>query len=87
MILIVEVVMGIIQEVFKGMGDQMMAIIEGETLGVKIIIGIGVGHMRDRTEIEGTVEALVIVDQGQVQGLPQIEIRLDVSSVGNMITL
>ena len=25
------------------------------------MLGIGVGHMKDRTEIEGTVEALVTV--------------------------
>ena len=56
-------------------------------LGVKITTGIGVGHMRGRTEIEGTAEALVIVDQGQVQGLLQIEIRLDVWNVGDMIIL
>ena len=30
--------------------------------------GIGVGHMKDRTETEGTVEALVTTDQSQVQG-------------------
>ena len=85
MILIIEVVRGIIQEVIKGMGGQIIAITEGETLEVKITIGIGVGHMKDRTEIEGTVDALVIVDQGQVQGQLQIEIGLDALSVGNMI--
>ena len=42
--------------------------IEGETLGIKIMIEIVVGHMKDGTEIEGMVEALIIVDQGQVQG-------------------
>ena len=31
------------------------------------MIEIGVGHTKDRTEIEGMVEALVTVDQGQVQ--------------------
>ena len=44
MILIVEVAMGIIQEVTKGMGDQIITITEWETLEVKIMIGIGVGH-------------------------------------------
>ena len=43
--------------------------------------------MRDKTEIEGTVEALVIADQGQVQGHQQIETGLDALSVGSMITL
>ena len=70
------------------MGGQIIVVItEGETLGVKIMIGIGVGHMKDRTEIEETVEALVTVDQGQVQGLLQIEIGLDALSVGNMTIL
>ena len=32
------------------------------------MIETGVVHMKDRTEIEGIVEALVRVDQGQVQG-------------------
>ena len=68
MILIIVVATGIIQEAIKGMGDQIITIIEGETLGIKIMIETGVGHMRDRTEIEGMIEALVTVDQGQVQG-------------------
>ena len=32
------------------------------------MIEIGLGHMEDRTEIEGTIEAFVTVDQGQIQG-------------------
>ena len=40
-----------------------------------------------QTEIEGTVEVLVIVDQGQVQRLLQIEIGLDALSVGNTMIL
>ena len=46
--------MGIIQEVIKGMGDQIITIIEGETLGIKITIETGAGHMnrqnRDRRD-------------------------------------
>ena len=42
------------------------------------MIGIGVGHTKDRVKIEGAEEALAIVDQGQVQGQVQIEIKLDV---------
>ena len=68
MIPIIEVAIVIIQEVIKGMGDQIIITIEGETLGIRIIIETGVGHMKDRTEIEGMVETLVTVDQGQVQG-------------------
>ena len=87
MILIIEVATGIIQGVIKGMGGQIITIIEGETLEVKIMIGIGVGHTRDRTEMERTVEALVTVDQGQVQGQLQIEIGTDALSLGNTIIL
>ena len=86
MILLIEAATGIIQEVVRGVGDQII-IIEGETLAVKIMIEIGVGHMKDRTETEGTIEALVTADQGQVQGQLQIEIGLDALSVGNMIIL
>ena len=60
--------MGIIQEVVRGIGDQIIIIIEGETLEDKITIETGVGHMEDRTEIEGTAEVLVTVGQGQLQG-------------------
>ena len=48
------------------------------------MIGIGVGHMRNKIETEGMIEVLVTVDQGQVQGQPQIGIGSDVSSVGSM---
>ena len=51
------------------------------------MIGIGVGHMKDRIETEGMIEALVTVDQDQGQEQLQIGIELDVSNVGNMITL
>ena len=69
MILIIEVVTDIIQEVIKGMGDRIIIrTIEGEMLEIKIMIEIGVGHTKDRIEMEGMVEALVTVDQGQVQG-------------------
>ena len=53
MILIIEVVMDIIQEVVKGMLDLIITIIEGEIREVKIMIGIGVGHTKDRIDIEG----------------------------------
>ena len=68
MILIIEVVTDIIREVVKGMGDKIIITTEGETLEIKITIEIGVGHTKDRIEMEGQVEALVTVDQGQVQG-------------------
>ena len=87
MILIKEVAMGIVQEVIKGMEDWTIITIEGEPLGIKTMIEIGVGNTKDRTEIEGTLEVLVTVDQCQVQGQLQIVIGLDALSVGNMIIL
>ena len=45
------------------MGDTII-IAEGEE--IKIMIGIGIGHMKDRIETEGTIETLVTVDQDQV---------------------
>ena len=54
------------------MGDKIIIITEGETLEIKIMIGIGVGHMKDRIETEWMIEALVTVDQDQVQGQLQI---------------
>ena len=87
MILIIEVAVGIIQEVTKGMGGLTIVTIEEEASEVKIMIGIRVGHTKDRVEIEGMVEVLATVDQGQVQGQLQIEIGLDALSVRNMIIL
>ena len=46
---------------------RLITTTEGETLEIKIIIEIGVGHMKDRIEIEGIVKPLVTIDQGQVQ--------------------
>ena len=86
MILIIEVATDIIQEVIKGMGDWII-IIEGETLGNRIIIETGVGHTKDRTEIERMVEVLVTVDECQVQGWLQTEIGSYALSVENMTIL
>ena len=87
MIPVIELATGIIQEVVRDMGDQIITIIEGKTLEVKIMIETGVSHTKDRTKIEGTAEILVTVGQGQVHGLLQIQIGLDALSVGNMIIL
>ena len=46
------------------MGNKII-ITEGETLDIKITIGIGIGHMKDRIETEGMVESLVTVEQDQ----------------------
>ena len=87
MILIIEVVVDIIQEVIKGIGDIIIITTEGETLEIKIMMEIGEDHMKDSIEMEGTVEALVTVDQGQVQGWLQIEIGLDALNVENTTIL
>ena len=39
------------------MGDRIIIITEGEALEIKIMIGVG--HMRERIETEGMIEALV----------------------------
>ena len=51
------------------------------------MIGIGVGHTKDRMETGGMVEALVTVDQGQVKGQLQIEIGIDILNVENITIL
>ena len=84
-ILIIEVVMDIIHEVIKDMAE-IIIITEEVVIEVKVMIGIGVGHMKNRIETEETIGVLVIVGQDQVQGKIQIEIGSDVSNVGNMIT-
>ena len=87
MILIIEVVMDTIKGVINGMGDRTIIITEGEILEIKITIAIGVGHTNERIETEGMVEALVTVDQGQVQGQLQIVIGLVALNVENMTIL
>ena len=87
MILIIEVVMDIIWEVIKGMGDRIIITTEGDNLEIKIMIEIEVGHSKDRIEMEGMVEALVTVDQVQIQGQLQVEIGLDALNVENTTIL
>ena len=41
-------------EVIRGM--QEIIIIEGMTIGIEFIIGIGVGHLRDRIEVGEMIE-------------------------------
>ena len=82
-ILIIGVAMDIICYIIKDMGDRII-ITEGQILEIKVMIGIGISHMRDRIETEGTIEALVTAYQDQVQEQLQIGIGLDVLSVGNM---
>ena len=57
MILIKEVSTGIMQEVIKGMGGTIIiTIIEEVVIEIKIMIGTGIGHVKDRIEIEGIRE-------------------------------
>ena len=62
MILIIDVVKGKVQEVFKGMEGIIIVITEEVVIGIKIMIEIGVGLMKDSIETEETVEVQVIVD-------------------------
>ena len=71
MIPIIQVVMDIIHEVIKGMGEMTIIITKEVVIEVKVMIGI-VGHMKDRIETEETMEVLIIVGQDQVQGQVQI---------------
>ena len=82
-ILTIGGVTDIMCEVIKDMGDRII-ITEGETLEIKVMMGRGVGHMKDRIETEGMIEGLVIVDEGQVQEQLQIGIGLESSNVENM---
>ena len=50
------------------MEDRIIITTERETLEIKIMIEIGVGHTKDRIEVKGSVEVLKTVDKGQVQG-------------------
>ena len=50
MILIIGVIMETICEVIRGMGDKIITITEGETLGTKTMKEIGIGHMIGKTE-------------------------------------
>ena len=64
----------------------MIEMDSGETLEIEAMREI-VGLMIDKIEVmtEGTIEASVTVDQGQVLEQVPIETELDVSSVKNTI--
>ena len=51
----IEVVMAIVHEIIKDMEDS--TIMEEEAIEIKIIIKEGVGHLRDRIEVEEMTEA------------------------------
>ena len=86
MILIIRVVMDIMWEVVRDMGDRII-VTEGETVGTRTMIEIGVGHMRDKIETEEMIEELVIADWDQVQEQLQIGMELDVLIAESMTIL
>ena len=54
---IIEVVMVTIREVIKGMGEIIIiTMIEEVIIGIKVMIGIGVDHMKGRVEIGEVIE-------------------------------
>ena len=65
----------------------IMEMDSGEILEIKVMTEAEVGQMIDNLEVitEGTIEALVTLDQGQVLEQAPIEIELDVLSVESMI--
>ena len=72
------------------MGDRIIVEMDsGEILEIKATREVGVGHMIGNSEVktEGTIEALITVDQGQVLEQVPRETELDVSSVESMIIL
>ena len=87
---IIVVIAETIWEVIKVMGDKFIIEMDsGETLEIKAMREIGVGHVIGSLEIitEWTIEASVTVDQGQVLEQVPIETELDVLSVKSMIIL
>ena len=56
-ILVIEVVTDIIQEAIQGM--EGIIIIEEVVIEIKSMIEIGVGHMKDRIEMEETAQVIV----------------------------
>ena len=70
------------------MGDKIKIKIDSRgSLETKAIRETGVGHMIGKLEVitEGTIEASVTADQGQVLEQVPIGTGLDISSVINMI--
>ena len=77
--------MAITHEVIKHMED--LTIMEEEAIEIKTIIKVGVGHLKDRIEVEDMTEAQVTIGLGQVLEQAQIGIEFDVLNVENMIIL
>ena len=73
-------------EVIKCMGE-IMVVIEGMVIKIKIMTGIGIGHLRDRIEVGEMIEVSVIIGQDQVLEQVQTETGLGVSNVGSTTIL
>ena len=82
---IIEVVVVTIWEVIKGTGE---IIIEEVIIGIKVMTGIGVDHLKGRVEMgKNNREMWVTVGSIQVLEQAQIEIELDILNVRNTTTL
>ena len=66
--------MVIIQEVIKGMEEIITVLIEDAITGIKVMIGIGLDHMKGRIEIGEIIGVQATVGPGQV--LKQIQIGI-----------
>ena len=73
-------------EVIRVMGE-IIATTEGMVTEIKITIGIGVGHLKDRVEIGEMIEVPVTVGLGQALGQVQIETESGALNVGSTTIL
>ena len=78
--------MSIICKVVRDIEGIIIITIEEVTIEIKIIIGIGVGHLKDKVQIGEMAEAKITVGPGEVLEQVQIEIGFDVLNVESMIT-
>ena len=78
--------MPIIHEVVRGIEGIMITRIEEATIEIKIILEIGVGHLKDKVEIGVMAEVQVTVGLGQVLEQVQTEIVFNALNVESMIT-
>ena len=58
-----------------------------EAIEIRTIIEEGVGHLKDKIEVEDVTEVQVTIGLGQVLGQAQIGIESDALNVDNMIIL
>ena len=85
-ILITQVVMITTHMVIRGM-EEIIATIKGMGIEIKIMIGIGVGHLKDKTEGGEMIEVWVTIGWGHALEQAQMEIELGVLNVGSTTIL